>query len=463
MNLRLQTVMENRILSIKRPILICIFLFLITFIISIVTFQYKTKFIRMDQNESDFYIHLKSDVRLTSPLMVGNTIGNFITRLNRRYNLTDEYKVALSRLHYTKSWYNIEGNHFLWLANSERKAYVLPDEFPQGNYITVEEIIDLLNQMYDTFCKMMSDEIESPPVFQYNRYSNTIRVKLGIKKNETGQARFLYPTTTEYLARFLGLADLNDRQYPFSDPSSIIIKKVKKTDSPVPVSIAQQYHQQVNKLSVEMKDFKETVTRLLNERTEQPNANNAQQTADASFENQQKLNKSNRSEKTSSERQIKPREDDIDFAQSDAPYDEQSNQSQIEPEKVKKPLVSREVEMSNDEPAEDDTEEIAYIYAFRQVNLHGYINNLNIYCNLLKPVSVGDVDVPLLRSVAVNPEDAFGKYIEYEPHIREYVPLLYHEFENIEIDIKSDEDKTIDFKFGQVYLSLHFRKSHINS
>lgn len=34
----------------------------------------------------NFYIHLNSDVHRTSPLQVGNSIGNFVTRLNRRYN-----------------------------------------------------------------------------------------------------------------------------------------------------------------------------------------------------------------------------------------------------------------------------------------------------------------------------------------------------------------------------------------
>ena len=431
----------NKISTIKRPIWICFILFFLSFTISLFTIKYKTKIIRMDQNESDFYIHLKSDVRLTSPLMVGNTIGNFITRLNRKYNLTDEYKVALSRLHYTKSWYNIEGNHFLWLSNSDRKAYVLPDEFPAGNYITVEEIVDLLNQIYENFVKnLMFEEIESPPKFEYNKYSNTIRVKLGIKKNETGQARLLYPTTTEYLARFLGLADLNDKQYPFSDESSIVIKKVKKSEIPVAVSLNQQYHTQMNQLTVEMKDFKETVTRLLNEKNEQTSRENEQKIVDASFENQQKISVPTQT-KTQTRNQTKKRtKPSLQQDDDDSP-------------------------MTRDEPVvivDETVEEVAYIYAFKQVSMHGYINNLNIYCNLLKPVSVGDVDVPLLRSVAVNPDDPFGKYVEYEPHIREYYPLLYHEFENIEIDIKSDEDKTIDFKFGQVYLSLHFRKSNIN-
>ena len=68
------------------------------------------------------------------------------------------------------------------------------------------------------------------------------------------------------------------------------------------------------------------------------------------------------------------------------------------------------------------------------------------------------MDVPLLRSIPIPSSSQFGDYIDYEPNEREYNPIQYHEFDHIEIDIKDDEDNTIDFKFGKVYLSLHFRK-----
>ena len=45
---------------------------------------------KMSEMEN-FYIHLNSDVHRSSPLQVGNTIGNFVTRLNRRYNLSEDY------------------------------------------------------------------------------------------------------------------------------------------------------------------------------------------------------------------------------------------------------------------------------------------------------------------------------------------------------------------------------------
>ena len=99
-----------------------------------------------------------------------------------------------------------------------------------------------------------------------------------------------------------------------------------------------------------------------------------------------------------------------------------------------------------------------YFTGFRHVALHGYIRDLNVYCSVLKPVSVGNMDLPLLRSVPIRSDNLFGDYVDYEPHEREYNLVKYNEFDQIEIDIKDDENETIDFKFGKVYVTLHFRK-----
>ena len=76
----------------------------------------------------------------------------------------------------------------------------------------------------------------------------------------------------------------------------------------------------------------------------------------------------------------------------------------------------------------------------------------------MEPVLVGDVSAPLLRSIALFDGDKYGDNIDYEPYEREYNPLITNEFQHIDIDIKDDYNKTLDFKFGKIYLSLHFRK-----
>src|SRR6266516_3789857 len=150
----------------------------------------------------NFYIHLNSDVSRSSPLQYSNTIGNFVTRLNRRYVLNGDYEVALSRIHFTKSWYNIESDQELYLIENETdNVHVLPVSFPQGNYNTIEEIVELLNKLYSDYIdKLNDDSIEQKPLFEYNSYSNMIRIRLGIKDEQ-----YLYPNLSRYLAHFLGL------------------------------------------------------------------------------------------------------------------------------------------------------------------------------------------------------------------------------------------------------------------
>src|SRR6266516_4821950 len=89
----------------------------------------------------NFYIHLNSDVSRTSPLQYSNSIGNFVTRLSKRYSVSGNYEVALSRIHYSKSWYNIESDQDLYLIeNDTDTVHVLPEHFPMGNYNSINDI-----------------------------------------------------------------------------------------------------------------------------------------------------------------------------------------------------------------------------------------------------------------------------------------------------------------------------------
>ena len=144
----------------------------------------------------NFYIHLDSQVTRTSPLMVGNTIGNFITRLNRRFNLSDEWEVALSKIHYTHSWYNIPKDQKLYLVNKDKNGtknmIELNEIFPAGYYTNIEKILIYLNEIYSEHCKI-DEQIQEPPFFEYNNNSNLIRIRLGLLKNGQDLEKLLYP------------------------------------------------------------------------------------------------------------------------------------------------------------------------------------------------------------------------------------------------------------------------------
>ena len=99
-----------------------------------------------------------------------------------------------------------------------------------------------------------------------------------------------------------------------------------------------------------------------------------------------------------------------------------------------------------------------YVEGFNEVTLYGTIKSLYVYCNIIKPVIVGDKEVPLIRRVEIPSEKKFGQTVEITYTRPHYYPLVYHEFESIEIDIKDDTDRTIQFAFGRVALTLNFRE-----
>lgn len=419
-----------------------LFLILFSFI---VLYKSSTK-----MSVENFYIHLNSDVTKVSSLQFSNTIGNFITRLNRRYQLQGNYEVALSRFHYTKSWYNIEEDQSLSLVEHGGLVHVIPEVFPKGNYLTVEDIVELLNEIYSDFVKNLKFDIfENAPKFEYNNFSNVIRIKLGAKKDGKGVDKLLYPFMGEFLANFLGLTDRNNRQYPFREDKAIRYKNKK-----IIQTTKQNYSLLDNTLFV-----RETVKQILSE--EKNNNRSIEDDIKSDEIEKQVTVEIAKNSDTQDQVQSRNKTYDIQKKVGDKKKPEQkTNKSKtvVIETSNKRPKFTETETMQSDEQKDDTMEEIAFIYAFKQVSLHGYINNLNIYCDLLKPVSVGDVDAPLLRTVAVSSNDRFGEFIQYEPNTREYIPLLYPEFDTIEIDIKDDFNQTIDFKFGKVYLSLHFRK-----
>ena len=83
-------------------------------------------------------------------------------------------------------------------------------------------------------------------------------------------------------------------------------------------------------------------------------------------------------------------------------------------------------------------------------------NSLYVYCSLVAPQIVGNVYVPLLRSVAVEQKRGHHVIKAYgEPH---YVPINSKEIHMVEINIKDDTGTDVSFTFGKVICKLHFRQ-----
>uniref|UniRef100_A0A1Y1KYY2 Uncharacterized protein n=1 Tax=Photinus pyralis TaxID=7054 RepID=A0A1Y1KYY2_PHOPY len=96
----------------------------------------------------------------------------------------------------------------------------------------------------------------------------------------------------------------------------------------------------------------------------------------------------------------------------------------------------------------------------------GLPSQMFIYCDIVEPQIVGNVVSPLMRIVNITAENYnYGchKDVVFSP--THYIPVMIKEFENIEINIRTDTGQSMPFEFGTLSLKLHFKKwgVHTNS
>lgn len=90
------------------------------------------------------------------------------------------------------------------------------------------------------------------------------------------------------------------------------------------------------------------------------------------------------------------------------------------------------------------------------VDVNRGLRSIFIHCNIVQPQLVGDLYVPLLRTVAVKGQtddvvsEAFSNI--------HYMSIERSTFQEIEIHITDDLGRTIPFQHGRVIVKLHFRR-----
>jgi hypothetical protein len=84
--------------------------------------------------------------------------------------------------------------------------------------------------------------------------------------------------------------------------------------------------------------------------------------------------------------------------------------------------------------------------------------HLLVYCSIVQPVMIGNIQTNLLRQVEIPKDSKFGEQCVLRFNEPFYYPIVSHEFDTIEIDIKDDVGENIPFDFGRSTVTLHFRK-----
>ena len=98
------------------------------------------------------------------------------------------------------------------------------------------------------------------------------------------------------------------------------------------------------------------------------------------------------------------------------------------------------------------------IYNFRRISdISKGVNSLYIYCDLLEHVPVGDTLAPLLR--ICDAQGLYGKIAHLVFDKPRYVPVQKKHFHTVEIDIRDCYGKKIPFESGELFVTLHFRRT----
>ena len=179
------------------------------------------------ETPNNFYVHLPSNVVPTSPLQVGNTITNYITRLPYKLKFTEEYEVALAQISYTKSWYNVMKDQKLRLVTTNGRINLEIDEqLRKGNYDKAEDLVNSINRIYEDYALINPEQrIYLPPKLFYESQSHKIKIRLGFIDDGNNGQDLLYPKFSRFLADMLGVTDTQGRQYPQASLRTIPTKE----------------------------------------------------------------------------------------------------------------------------------------------------------------------------------------------------------------------------------------------
>jgi hypothetical protein len=96
-------------------------------------------------------------------------------------------------------------------------------------------------------------------------------------------------------------------------------------------------------------------------------------------------------------------------------------------------------------------------YAIQLPNRTETYKTFYIYSSITKPILVGNVYVPLLRQIWINDDDRATMHDTMDPLM--YIPISCQSINNIEIQIRDDAGKLIEFPKGtKTSLILHFEE-----
>lgn len=98
------------------------------------------------------------------------------------------------------------------------------------------------------------------------------------------------------------------------------------------------------------------------------------------------------------------------------------------------------------------------IISDRPPDINAGLRTLFIYSKHIVPQYIGDIRANILKTVEVPNNLKFGDQVVIKYNNPHYIPILFNNFEIIEIDIRDSTGDRIPFLYGFTLIKLHLRK-----
>lgn len=89
------------------------------------------------------------------------------------------------------------------------------------------------------------------------------------------------------------------------------------------------------------------------------------------------------------------------------------------------------------------------------------ITTFYIYCSIVESQCIGNSLEQILRTVPLTENNKLGNVVYKEFLSPHYINLLSKSFDTIQVDLRDDSGKLVDFQFGKVILKIHFRRKSL--
>ena len=171
-----------------------------------------------------------------------NSLADFKTFLGKEKILDGQWVVGLSEMHYTKSWYNVNGDHVITIEDNHGEVYVSSKKVEAGFYESDTALITVINscikdcesKIMEKLVRLRKDTKNTPTIVLPTLSSHQRARRISSKSGSGPNGLKFYLIFPRELEEMLGIMNennvyqINSGEYSFEESNSIEFVPTKK-------------------------------------------------------------------------------------------------------------------------------------------------------------------------------------------------------------------------------------------